>query len=139
MSRLNLSHLGISRLRMGCKTLLKLGIGATTWMSLATAGYASCELFSVPQQFNTQTVNSSAAETVIVIGPQPDRPYRVVVSSTDRELLAEIKGCVLDALITSSRLGDYILVGSFDRRGDAETINRIMRNAGYPSRVTYGR
>ncbi len=54
-------------------------------------------------------------------------------------MLAGIRACVLDAFVTHSDLGTYIQVGSFDRRSDAETIQRILRCAGYRARTIYSR
>lgn len=94
---------------------------------------ATCDFFSEPQRYNTQM-----REAVIVIGVQRDRPYRVVVIGESRDTLAAIQTCILDAFITDSRFGTYIQVASFDNRGDAETIRRILQKEGFAARVTYG-
>ncbi|MEL7223296.1 MAG: SPOR domain-containing protein [Cyanobacteria bacterium P01_D01_bin.36] len=95
---------------------------------------ADCVFFSEPQRFNTTTVDD-----VIVIGRQPNSPYRVLVVSDSRDTLTEIRACVLDAFATKSRFGRYIQIGSFSNRSDAEAVHRVLRRSGYPSRVTYSR
>ncbi|KPQ35363.1 MAG: Sporulation related domain [Phormidesmis priestleyi Ana] len=92
----------------------------------------SCEFFSEPQRYNTQTSNEA-----IVIGPQPNQHYRVIVNTTDSATLTAIRACVLDAFATRSHLGEYIQVGSFSQRSDAETIARLLKRAGYPARTLY--
>ena len=108
-----------------------------TWLIMATPSQAACEFFSEPQRYNTQTDGD-----VVVIGAQLNRPYRVVVAgksaAEDEAMFAGIRACVLDAFITCSELGTYIQVGSFNRRSDAETIQRILRRAGYRARTIYG-
>lgn len=97
------------------------------------SGLAACSFFSEPQRYNTQTRGE-----VIVIGAQRDRPYRVVIISESHDTLAAIQACILDAFMTYSRFGAYIQVGSFDNRGDAETIRQILQKEGFSARVTYG-
>ena len=118
------------------------GASAIALLAMAESSVAACEFFSVPQSYNTSTRFDESGE-VIVIGHQPERPYRVVVVSPDGEMpsneaLGEIRECVLDAFATRSGLGNYIQVASFDRRGDAEVIGRVLRQSGYSSRVVYG-
>lgn len=101
---------------------------------LAQPASAECTFFSVPQRYNTQTVDD-----VIVIGDQSDRPYRVVVTGDDEAVLRRIQACVLDAFATRSKFGPFIQVGSFSRRRDAEDLRRILRREGFDARVTYRR
>ncbi len=108
------------------------GVGAIAWFITVTPSQAACEFFSSPQRYNTQTEGD-----VIVIGAQANRRYRVIVAGNDETTLAGIRSCILDAFISQSHLGSYIQVGSFDRRSDAETIERILRQEGYRARVTY--
>ena len=134
-----MNSLGLNR-----NVLLILGLSAATWLAFTAGANAACEIFSVPQRFNTQTVEApvsgeETSEEIVVIGAQPERRYRVVMLSANRDTLISIRDCVLDAIITRSRFGDYILVGSFDRRDDAELISRLLREAGYPARVTFQR
>ena len=113
-------------------------LGVITSLMIATPSQAACEFFSEPQRYNTQTDGE-----VIVIGAQLNRRYRVVVAgkslAEDEAMLAGIRACVLDAFVTHSELGTYIQVGSFDRRSDAETIQRILRREGYRARTIYSR
>ncbi len=111
-----------------------LGISAIAWSALSRSAQAECLLFSEPQRFNTRT-----ADNVIVIGHQSDRPYRVVVMDGSDTTLDRIRTCVLDAYSTRSRIGRYIQIASFGSRQDAETIRRILRSYGYPTRVVYSR
>lgn len=95
----------------------------------------TCSLFTEPQRFNTQTND----EGVTTIGHQPNRPYRLISTNTRDTNLSAIRICVSDAFITHSRAGSYILVGSFARRREAESIRRTLQRAGYRTRVTYRR
>ncbi|MEM6868791.1 MAG: hypothetical protein AAF528_10465 [Cyanobacteria bacterium P01_C01_bin.121] len=131
-------NLSKQRLWLSRKRSIGLSIGLSagilTWVASISPSYASCEFFSVPQRFNTET-----SEDVIVIGHQSGQPYQVVVLSDDQDVLSEIRACVLDAFATRSRFGSYIQVGSFRRRGDAEVVGRILTRSGYSARVTYRR
>jgi hypothetical protein len=99
-----------------------------------TSNQTTCEFFSAPQRFNTQTNGD-----VIVIGAQPNRRYHIIVANGDDTVLAGIRTCVLDAFVSQSKLGPYIQVGSFDRRSEAEAIQRILRREGYRTRIIYWR
>lgn len=95
-----------------------------------------CTFFSSPQQFNTST----SEDGTIIIGRQTDKPYRVIVpGSRSPDLVSAVRACVADAFVSRTSSGEYLQVGSFDRRGDAETIRRILRKEGYPTRVVYSR
>ncbi len=94
---------------------------------------ATCDFFSEPQRYNTQTHGE-----VIVIGAQRDRPYRVVIIGESHDTLAAIQACILDAFIADNRFGAYIQVGSFKTRSDAETIRLILQKEGFSARVIYG-
>ena len=100
----------------------------------AQASGQACEFFSAPQRYNTQTNGN-----VIVIGEQPNRRYRVIITGENETTLAGIRACILDAFVGQSQLGAYIQVGSFEHRSDAETIQRILQAEGYPTRVVYRR
>jgi hypothetical protein len=119
-------------MRDSMRLVKEIGIGAIAWLIAATPSDAACEFFSSPQRYNTQTNGD-----VIVIGAQLDRPYHVIVTGDNETTLAGIRSCILDAFISQSHLGPYIQVGSFDRRSDAETIKRILRQEGYRARVIY--
>lgn len=106
--------------------------GLIFWLAAAPPSHATCEFFSAPQRFNTQTNGDT-----IVIGAQPDRRYRVVLARQDETALAEIRACIPDAFATRSSFGPYIQIGSFDNRRDAEIIRRILSKEGYQVRVTY--
>ena len=103
-------------------------------LTLSQPAIATCTFFSQPQRYNTQISGD-----VIVIGEQRDRPYKVIVVSDEALVRDRIQACVLDAFETRSELGDFIRVGSFTRRGDAEALRRILQRAGYDARVTYRR
>ena len=95
---------------------------------------AACTFFSIPQRYNTQTVDG-----VVVIGAQRNHPYQVVVTETDAASLQDIQACILDAFLTTSRFGPYIQVASFESRSDAEGLRKILRGEGYSARVVYQR
>ncbi len=107
-------------------------LAVVIWLAIALPGKATCEFFSAPQRFNTQTDGDT-----IIIGAQPDRRYKVILSRYDDAALAEIRACIPDAFATRSRIGPYIQVGSFENRRDAETIRRILQKEGYPVRTSY--
>lgn len=121
-------------------------LGITIWLMAAAPSSAAeltgdlapeaatCEFFSEPQRYNTE-----ANGDVIVIGNQLNRRYRVIVAGDDDTTLSNIRACVLDAFVTRSQIGTYIQVASFERRSDAETIERILRRAGYRTRTVYSR
>ncbi len=100
--------------------------------SLVWSSQAACDFFPEPQRYSTETQGD-----VIVIGRQADLRYRVIVPGADETTLSAIRACVLDAFV--SRSGDYIQVGSFASRRDAETIRRILQREGYRTRVIYRR
>ncbi|MEL6855555.1 MAG: hypothetical protein AAFO83_10675 [Cyanobacteria bacterium J06607_13] len=108
--------------------------GAALWLLSASPGLAACELFSEPQRFNTST-----SEDVIVIGHQQSRRYHLVLPRADEAAVSAIQACILDAFLTRSRSGEYLQIGSFERRSEAETIRRILRRSGYRPRVVYNR
>jgi len=110
------------------------GASGALWLLSVSPGFAACELFSDPQQFNTST-----SDDVIVIGHQQNRRYHLVLPRADEASVREIQACVLDAFLTRSRAGEYLQIGSFDRRSEAETIRRILRRSGYRPRVVYNR
>lgn len=126
-------------LKAGCLSVMRAAVRAIALalplvFMVSQPAEATCTFFSVPQRYNTQTVDG-----VIVIGEQRNRPYRVVVLGDDEETLRRIQACVLDAFATRSKFGPFIQVGSFDRRQDAEALRRILRREGYNTRVTYQR
>jgi hypothetical protein len=124
------------------------GFGAIAWFVAAASSQSisqsisqsvsqsvnqpTCEFFSTPQRFNTQTNGD-----VIVIGAQPNRRYHVIIAGDSDSALAGVRTCVVDAFVSQSKLGPYIQVGSFDRRSEAESIHRILRAEGYRTRVIY--
>lgn len=95
----------------------------------------TCSLFTEPQRFNTQTNDDG----VITIGRQPNRPYHLILTNIRDTELSDIRSCVSDAFVTRSRFGRYILVGSFTRRREAESVRRTLQRAGYRTRVIYRR
>jgi len=120
----------VSRLKLLCKAI---ALTLPCFILLAQPA-AACTFFSVPQRYNTQSVDG-----VIVIGEQRDRPYRVIVTGADEAALQSIQACILDAFSTTSKFGPYVQAGSFDSRRDAESLRRILRREGHNARVIYRR
>lgn len=118
----------IKRLAIG------LGFSGLVCLLVVVPAQGACEFFSEPQRFNTRT-----EEDVIVIGQQRQQPYRVVIVNEGEATLSAIRECVLDAFAARTRFGNYIQVGSFASRQDAETIRRILQKEGGSPRVTYVR
>lgn len=110
------------------------GSSAIAWLLMISPVWATCQFLSEPQHFNTQTDGD-----LVIIGGQRHQPYRVIVPGNNPSTLEDIRTCVTDALATRSRLGSYILVGSFARRGPAEDLGRRLRAAGYRARTIYRR
>jgi hypothetical protein len=94
---------------------------------------ASCTLLPAPRAFNQAVVGE-----VIVIGRLADRPYWVIIPGNDAATLTAVRACATDAFSSGSRLGDYLQVGAFARRSEAEQIARAFRRSGLPARVVYG-
>jgi len=94
-----------------------------------------CALFPQPQRFNTQTSDDG----VVSIGRLPNRPYRLAFINASEAEVRSLRACVLDAFETRSRLGKYLLVGSFARRREAERVRRTLRREGFETRVIYAR
>ncbi|MEL7144346.1 MAG: hypothetical protein AAFY33_16470 [Cyanobacteria bacterium J06643_4] len=117
--------------RLGAMGLLGSAIAT---LILCAPAQATCEIFSAPQQFNTQIQGD-----VVVIGYQTDRRYQVILPIVSDADLADIRNCVTDAYITRSRIGDYIHVGSFGSRREARDLRRILNRAGHQARVVYVR
>lgn len=78
-------------------------------------------------------------DRVIFIGNQPNRPFQVIVTDSRRSTLLALRTCILDAFSTQTRLGEYIQVGSFANRSEADALHRRLQRAGYPSRVIHNR
>ena len=76
-------------------------------------------------------------QLIIFIGNQPNRDFQVVVTDSRKETLASLRTCVLDAFATQTRVGNYIQVGSFTHRSEAETLFQKLEQAGYPARVIH--
>lgn len=117
----------------------------------STTAEHTCEFFSSPQRYNTQRIGADGREiensestgagtgTTIVIGPQPNRPYQVIIPGDDAAELHILRACILDAFISRARFGPYIHTGSFGSRREAEGLKRILTREGYPARVIYRR
>lgn len=76
-----------------------------------------CGFLVSPQEFNTFENDDR-----IVIGQVNDRPYIVLLTYELQESLPVIRACIPDAFLTSSRLGNYIHVASFDNYRDAKEL-----------------
>lgn len=83
-----------------------------------------CSFSASPQRFNT-----FERDGIIVVGYERTRPY-VVLSATDLQAnLPVIRTCAPDAFITSSRLGRYIQVASFDNYREARDLAELMEDS----------
>ncbi len=76
-----------------------------------------CGFLVSPQEFNT-----FESDDRIVIGQVSDRPYIVLLAYDLQEGLPIIRSCIPDAFLTSSRLGSYIHIASFDNYRDAKEL-----------------
>lgn len=90
----------------------------------ASAQSEACGFLVSPQEFNT--VESDGK---IVIGQVRGQPYIVLSTSDLQENLPAIRTCIPDAFLTSSRLGSYIHVASFDNYRDARELAELVSDS----------
>ena len=94
---------------------------ASTFLVLSIGGVLAqpedCDFLVSPQEFNTFENDDR-----IVIGHVTSRPYIVLLTHDLEESLPTIRACVPDAFLTSSRLGSYVHVASFDNYRDAKEL-----------------
>ncbi|NEQ55198.1 MAG: hypothetical protein F6K11_34605 [Leptolyngbya sp. SIO3F4] len=84
----------------------------------AWAQSEDCSFFASPQRFNT----FEGEDDRIIIGQFRGRPYVVLSVHYAQENFSVIRACVPDAFLTSSRLGGYIHIASFDNYRDAKAL-----------------
>ncbi|MEM7793346.1 MAG: hypothetical protein AAF579_02710 [Cyanobacteria bacterium P01_C01_bin.118] len=77
-----------------------------------------CDFLTSPQDLNTLEGESDR----IVIGQFEDRPYVVLLTHNLQAHFPAIRACIPDAFLTSSRLGSYIQIASFDNYRDARDL-----------------
>ncbi|ESA32095.1 hypothetical protein N836_28480 [Leptolyngbya sp. Heron Island J] len=78
---------------------------------------ADCGFLVSPQEFNTFENDDR-----IVIGQVSGRPYIVLLTHDLEDSLSAIRACIPDAFLTSSRLGSYIHIASFNNYRDAKEL-----------------
>ena len=98
-------------------------VSTLLWLpnSSASAQSDNCDFLVVPQAYSTIEKDDR-----IVIGQLSDRPYIVLQTYDLEESLPAIRTCIPDAFLTSSRLGRYIHVASFDNYSDANELTESM-------------
>ncbi|MFG6105491.1 hypothetical protein U2F10_24800 [Leptothoe sp. EHU-05/26/07-4] len=106
-------------------------------MMLSVGGVSAqsedCDFLVSPQEFNTFENDDR-----IVIGHVTSRPYIVLLTHDLEESLPTIRACIPDAFLTSSRLGSYVHVASFDNYRDAkELVNSIDESLSLDVRVIH--
>ena len=94
-------------------------------ISPASAQSQDCGLLVSTQDLNT----FEGRDGRTVIGQLRRRPYVVVLTRDLHENLPVIRSCVPDAFLTSSRLGSYIHIASFDSYGEAKTLGINLTKA----------
>ena len=77
----------------------------------------NCSFLLSPQGFNTTEIDDR-----VVIGRVDNRPYIVLVTSDLQDNLPVIRACIPDAFLTSSSLGSYVHIASFDNYRDARDL-----------------
>ena len=95
-------------------TLLRL---PSSTVSAQSQESADCGFLVSPQEFNT-----FETEDRIVIGQVSTRPYIVLLTDDLEDSLPVIRACIPDAFLTSSRLGSYIHIASFNSYRDAKEL-----------------
>lgn len=76
-------------------------------------------------------------DQVISLGHSPERPYVAAVPGQQENALDQIKQCYSGAFITTSRLGPYIHVGSFESYREAQAVTNWLRSQNLDARVIY--
>jgi hypothetical protein len=95
---------------------------------------------SPPPVFSIEGLESNITPEapLITLGQPCDRPYIVVIPTSNPELLQQVQDHVPTAFLTESRLGSYILAGSAPRRSEASSVTRQLRRQGFvDARVVY--
>jgi peptidoglycan hydrolase-like protein with peptidoglycan-binding domain len=64
-------------------------------------------------------------------------PYVVAVPGNDYALFTQVRRAAPDAYRDTDSRGNFINAGSFNRRSEADTLNRRLRNQGFDARVIY--
>ena len=104
-------------------------LGMVLWFPGKTASAQSvpsseCGYASSPQALSTVRMGDR-----ILIGEMLDSPYIVLLTYDLQENLPVIRTCISDAFLTSSSLGRYIHIASFDSYSDARELAKDIRDA----------
>lgn len=83
-----------------------------------------CGFLVAPQEFNT-----TESDGKIVIGQVRGRSYIVVLTYNLQENLPALRACVPDAFLTSSRLGSYMHIASFNNYRDARELAKQIESS----------
>lgn len=84
-----------------------------------------CSFLASPQTFNT----FERDDGIIVIGHVRTQPYIVLSTADPQANLPVIRTCVPDAFLTSSQLGRYVQVASFDNYREAKDLAELMNDS----------
>lgn len=94
-----------------------------------------CDFLVSPQELNTLEAEEGDR---IVIGKFEDRPYIVLLTHNLQDHFPTIRACIPDAFLTSSRLGSYIQIASFNNYRDARDLaNHIDESLNVNVRVIH--
>lgn len=85
---------------------------------------SECVFASSPQAFSTVRVDDR-----VLIGEMLDSPYIVLLTYDLQENLPVVRTCISDAFLTSSSLGRYIHIASFDNYSDARELAKDIQEA----------
>lgn len=104
------------------------------WPSFSVSAQSEdCSFLVSPQDLNT-----FEDDGVTVIGHVREQPYVVLVTRNLQDNLSDIRACIPDAFLTSSRAGSYVHVASFDNYRDARTLaDEISEALGIHMRVIH--
>lgn len=83
-----------------------------------------CSFFLSPQGYNT-----SEGDGRIVIGRVRERPYVVLLTSDIEDNISAIRACIPDAFLTSSSLGSYMHIASFNNYREAKELADHMNDS----------
>ena len=98
-------------------TAITLLIFPSSTSSAQSQESSDCGFLVSPQEFNT-----FENEDRIVIGQVSARPYIVLLTHDLEDSLPAIRACIPDAFLTSSRLGSYVHIASFNNYRDAKEL-----------------
>ena len=123
MVSINFNSMGLKAVRLWAGSLLTASLLLAFSSSPVTAQLEACDFLLSPEDLNTFPTDAEDEDRV-VLGQLRDRPYVVLLTYRLQENLPAIRACIPDAFLTSSRLGSYVHIASYQRYRDAKDLAR---------------